>query len=537
MQQVLDFFLKLFDTSDFPARWHCGRWTDFHGWLYIISDLLIWSAYFAIPLLIFNYIRKKEVPFHRVFYLFGTFIFACGTTHLLDALIFWEPLYRLSALVRLGTGIVSWLTVLTLLQVLPIAFAMRTSTDFEKEIEKRKTIEQELNKNNHLLNHAQQIAKLGHWEWRKKDGVQIQGSTELRRIYGISNGNGSLLYEDFLQRTHPDDQPQMIADWRVATQKGHLEPAYYRIINDAQQYIHVLVRGDAIVNEGGEITGLIGTVQDVSQIRRNEEDLLHKTRELESKVAELKRFAFIASHDLKEPLRKISVFASRFREIYSETLPPKGLEYLQKIQDNAGRQQQLVDEIMQLSQLADTEDKREWSSLNSLAQEACDDLELLIRENDALVDIGTLPQAFVVPVQIRILFQNLINNALKFRRPEQRSEIHISGDLVSLADLGWPQEVSDDFSIMNDPNFRKREQYCRLVVRDNGIGFSPEYATSIFEIFRRLHGQEYAGTGLGLAICKQIVDNHRGLITATGRPGEGATFTMYLPVASGNLPS
>ncbi len=534
MQQVLDFFRKLFDTSDFPARWHCGRWTDFHGWLYIISDLLIWSAYFAIPLLLFGYIRKKEVPFHRVFYLFGAFILACGITHLLDAIIFWSPVYRLSAVARFFTGVISWVTVFAVLRVLPAAFAMRTPVDFEKEIEKRKAVEKELNKNNHLLNLAQQIARMGHWEWRKNEGTIVHGSAELLRIYEIAGDNGALHYEDLLQRTHPDDRDYVVANWQKAMQEGLLAPSYYRLIGSSNQIVHIMVQGDALRDANGDIIGLIGTTQDVTQAKRTEEELLQKTRDLESKVIELQRFAFIASHDLKEPLRKISLFASRLQGQFGATLPEKGTEYVQKIQENANRQQQLVDEIMQLSRLSETTETKVWTSLSALAEEVRSDLELLIQDNQAIVLIGALPEAPVAPVQIRILFQNLLNNALKFRLPDRVSEIRISGEIVTRSHADWPQEIPANFSIINDPAFR--EQFCKIVVQDNGIGFEPEYAQMIFQMFKRLHGHEYAGTGLGLAICKQIVENHRGMISAASQPGEGATFTIFLPLTSPTLP-
>ena len=112
MNQVIEFFTKLFDYADWPPRWHCGKWSEFHGWLYIISDLLIWSAYFTIPLVIIKYIsRRSDAEFVKLYFLFAAFILACGATHFLDAVSFWFPLYRLNALVRLITGILSWITV------------------------------------------------------------------------------------------------------------------------------------------------------------------------------------------------------------------------------------------------------------------------------------------------------------------------------------------------------------------------------------------------------------------------------------------
>ena len=142
VQDIIDFFQKLLDSSDWPPRWHCGRWTAFHGWLYIISDLLIWSAYFSIPLIIIRYIsRKQDIRFTRLYFLFGAFILACGATHLLDAIAFWVPVYRFSALMRLITGALSWITVFYLVKYLPLAFSLRSSRELETEIEQRKKAE------------------------------------------------------------------------------------------------------------------------------------------------------------------------------------------------------------------------------------------------------------------------------------------------------------------------------------------------------------------------------------------------------------
>jgi len=145
MDQVLEFFSKLLDSSDWPPRWHCGRWTDFHGWVYIISDLSIWAAYFSIPVVIIRYLSKKQgIKFVRLYFLFAAFILACGATHFLDAVIFWVPVYRLSALTRLITGILSWMTVFYTVKLLPTAFSLKTQKEFESEIEQREKVEVQL---------------------------------------------------------------------------------------------------------------------------------------------------------------------------------------------------------------------------------------------------------------------------------------------------------------------------------------------------------------------------------------------------------
>ena len=156
--QVADFFGNIFSTADWPARWHCGSWSDFHGWLYIISDIGIWASYFAIPVLLMIMLRKKQdIPFHKIIFLFVAFILLCGLTHLIDAAIFWWPAYRLSALLRFITAVVSIFTVYALYKILPTVFNLRTVADLEAEIEKRRMVEEKLTLNEIALNKSLEL--------------------------------------------------------------------------------------------------------------------------------------------------------------------------------------------------------------------------------------------------------------------------------------------------------------------------------------------------------------------------------------------
>jgi chemotaxis family two-component system sensor kinase Cph1 len=172
--QLKDFFTRLFDTSDWPPRWHCGNWTDFHGWLYILSDTAIWAAYFAIPFLLFRIINKRrDIPFPKVIWLFIAFILLCGTTHLIDAAIFWWPAYRLSALVRFFTAVISIFTVFALYKILPVIYNIRTLEQLEAEIGERKKAEQEVRNHQILQQAAEELMA-------KKDEFMSIASHELK---------------------------------------------------------------------------------------------------------------------------------------------------------------------------------------------------------------------------------------------------------------------------------------------------------------------------------------------------------------------
>jgi PAS domain S-box-containing protein len=256
MGQVTDFFKKLFDTSGFPARWHCGQWTFFHGWLYITSDLLIWSAYFTIPLIILRFLsRKHDARFLRLYVLFASFILACGATHFLDAVIFWIPLYRLSAVVKLITGIISWITVWQLIRFMPAAFAQRSVVVLEREIEQRKKAEEEVT----MLNQ-----RLEDIVWEKIQEVKATES-RFRSIIENTQEAISLMDEEFVpfyqnpyaeqhtrwtelhhegiiwyDHTHPEDAAQLkrILD-EVLNNPGKAVEVNFRTLNAGGNYIYL----------------------------------------------------------------------------------------------------------------------------------------------------------------------------------------------------------------------------------------------------------------------------------------------------------
>jgi len=231
-------------------------------------------------------------------------------------------------------------------------------------------------------------------------------------------------------------------------------------------------------------------------------------RELERSNRELQDFASVASHDLQEPLRKINAFGNRLEQKYGHTLPPEAKDYLDRMLNAVKRMQTLIEDLLTYSRVTTRAKPFEPVDLNTVLKEVLGDLEARIAVSGGTVEAGRLPTIEADPTQMRQLFQNLIGNALKFRKPDVPPVVRISGELVEVDGRKW----------------------CRLVVADNGIGFDNQYAERIFGVFERLHGRaEYEGTGMGLAIVRKLVTRHGGTITADGKPGEGATFTILLP--------
>ncbi|MEJ7738899.1 MAG: ATP-binding protein [Chitinophagaceae bacterium] len=535
MDQVLEFFKKLFDTSDWPPRWHCGRWTEFHGWMYIISDLLIWSAYFAIPLLIIKYISKrKDVHFHKIYFLFAAFILACGSTHFLDAVTFWFPVYRLNALVRLITGVISWITVFSLIKMLPSAFSLKSAKQLEEEAEQRKKVEEELRMKNNQLNEAQQIARLGNWEWNLP-GNTIVCSPGLLNIYGLTSAMESMSYENFLQFIHSDERQQVDNYVKDAIAQKKYTEHFHRIVLDDGKVKVIHTKAEVILNEQNEVIKMIGTGQDVTEQKRAEQELLSKSLELEAVNVELQKFAYIASHDLQEPLRKIITFTSLLEKEYKDFVTEKGGVYLDKIISSSMRMQKLIDDILSISMLKASEINFIKTDLNLVVRQVLSDMEVAITSTGTKVQVGQMPVIEASTSQMEQLFQNLISNAIKFRNGDPEVTINteiITGSLLTVEQLKYFQHKYAELTVPGNPNI---EEFCKIYIKDNGIGFEEQYLDKLFVIFQRLHSKTaYEGTGIGLAICKHIVDNHHGLISAKSKIGEGSTFIIILPLLQRN---
>ncbi len=260
-------------------------------------------------------------------------------------------------------------------------------------------------------------------------------------------------------------------------------------------------------------------ISDLTEKRKQEEILQMKNADLETKNSELQAFAYIASHDLQGPLRKIQIFISRIIEKENLNLSENGKEYLNRVQDSAQRMHALIQDLLTYSNTNIAERKFETTDLNEIIEEVKNDLKEEIDAQHATFEATELHALNVIPFQFRQIMQNLIGNALKFINPEQTPHIIIKS------------EIADGIAF-NNIRLSPQKKYCHISVSDNGIGFEPEYNEKIFEVFYRLNTHtEYKGTGIGLAIVKKIVENHGGIITVNSLLNKGTTFDIYIPAA------
>jgi signal transduction histidine kinase len=263
--------------------------------------------------------------------------------------------------------------------------------------------------------------------------------------------------------------------------------------------------------------GLTATFHDISQIKKYQEELQSNINWLGQSNKELEQYAYVASHDLQEPLRKIMVYANVLETSAKEKLDEKNMGHLHKISSAAARMSVLIADILNFSGLK-REPVYERIDLNEVLQNVLEDQELKIVQLNAQITAEQLPVIDAIPLQMNQLFYNLVSNSLKFANTDVEPQLKVSCKRLSEAEI-------KKYSSLNPANI-----YYQIEFSDNGIGFKPEYVEQIFGLFKRLNDkQKFPGSGIGLALCKKVVENHNGIITATGHEGVGATFIIILP--------
>lgn len=276
-------------------------------------------------------------------------------------------------------------------------------------------------------------------------------------------------------------------------------------------------------NEWGETYAVLNIMNDVSSYVKSAEvlDALNKQLELknfelEQKNEEITNFAFVASHDMKEPLRKIHTFADLLMDQGSSPLSQKGKSLVEKITASVHRMEVLIEDILVLTKIHSDPYREETVDLNEILKQVAHDMDEQIKQTDAIIHASDLPVIKANSNQMFYLFKNLMSNALKFQKPGSVPELTITSGIVKRNDL----KIVETY-----------EEYLKLSFADNGFGFDQRYAKKIFQVFQRLHGAtEFSGTGIGLAICKKIMENHNGIITVSSEPGKGSVFNCFFPL-------
>lgn len=410
-----------------------------------------------------------------------------------------------------STPKIIFITLFTTIAIISLAF-VKINRDLDEMKESKELLEL-ANESNNL---AEIVGEYGTWFLNLGNNTYTFSQNEYR-LLGVEPYSFEASLEEFIKYIHPEDLQyvQEIATNMVT--QDILIPFTYRIIRTDGQIRYLRGNGKTVINKSGEKI-LIGTTTDVTDQVEAQKLVEDRNRELETSNKELQAFNYVASHDLQEPLRKIQTFISRLIEKDLQSISSNGQQYLIKIQDSTERMRSLIDDLLQFSRTNKSEKIFETTNFNVLLENSKQDLAQVIETKKATITSELLPETDAIPFQIQQLFTNLINNSLKYSKGEINPEINIYCSIIDAS---------------NEPKLPKKDKtkYCKIIFKDNGIGFDNEYAEKIFVLFNRLHNRdEFSGTGIGLSICKKIVENHKGYIFADGNLNKGATFTIFIPM-------
>lgn len=555
---MLDLLANPFGSSNFQVLSQLGVGSSGFPWVDVLATALIGLAYVAIPFALAHAVRHyRNAPFPWIFWIFAAFMVSCGLSHFADVATSFAPVHPLAVLIKVLTAVFAWVTVLTLGPLVPSALALRDPKGLEEQLSHCNEVEANLEALNAMLEIRvaertraveEQMGQLARSndelkrqveERERFEKVARQSEERMRAVIDAAvDAIVTMDEEGIVEAVNP--ATERIFGFAAAEVIGQnvqmLVPTGFNMEDDEYLLGYTGDGGRKIVHTGREAQGLrkdgtafplhisigelriddrrlfAGIARDITALKRTEGQISRHARELARSNQDLEKFAYAASHDLQEPLRKVQTFGDRLKAKFKTKLGAEGLDCLERMESAVQRMQSLIDGLLGFARVATKGNPFTLVDLSVVAKEVVSDLEVSIEQTRGKVEVGELPAIEADPVQMRQVFQNLIGNALKFHAPDVPPVVKVA---------------------MEDDESRRglNGKTVTIIVSDNGIGFDEKYADRLFMMFQRLHSrQEYPGTGMGLAICRKIVERHGGTITAKSAPGEGATFTMKLPV-------
>jgi len=378
---------------------------------------------------------------------------------------------------------------------------------------------EEIETTRELLDETEELLQFGSWTWEISTNIvswtpglytlleysqhELDGRIGLGFYFDHVLEEYQAAFQDILQESLKEKN-DFSYEYVIRTKSGNMK--------------NISTKAKLVKDGQGDVLKVLCINRDITALRTFEKDQERNIRELNRSNRDLEEFAYIASHDLQEPLRKIAMFTERLKAKYANNLDKEGELFVERILASAGNMRMLIDNLLDFSRANRRSHTFDQVDIKNILDTVVAELELKIEETRARITFsGTFPVIEAVTSEMSQLFSNILSNAIKFRRADQPAEIAVRSARLNKTErhlLGLPAS----------------QTFHKIEVQDNGIGFEPEYSERIFQIFQRLNGKsEYPGSGIGLAICKKIVEKHNGLIFAKSQPDQGATFTIILP--------
>ena len=397
----------------------------------------------------------------------------------------------IALLIAAGTAAGYWLR-----QQRAIYFKQQYEAEIERQTERKKA-EEELQRLNERFTLATRSAEIGVWDWDVQQD-QLVWDDRMYALYGIRREDFTGAYEAWVKGLHPEDALRGNEEIQKALRSEKEFDTEFRVVWPDGQIRHIKAHALVVRDENGRPLRMTGVNYDITGRKQAEEALRKKTEDLDRSNRELEQFAYVASHDLQEPLRMVSSYVQLLARNYKGKLDQDADEFIAYAVDGAARMQKMINDLLEYSRVGTRGKLFAPTDTEEILKQALNNLQLAIEESTAVITSDPLPAVMADDVQMIQLFQNLIGNAIKFRG-EGPPRVHVSAE--------------------------QRGKEWVFSVHDNGIGIAPEYKDRIFLIFQRLHGkEEYPGTGIGLSVCKKIVERHGGRIWVESGVGKGSTF-------------
>ncbi len=372
-----------------------------------------------------------------------------------------------------------------------------------RDITQSKKVTSDLRNSNERFETLARVTNDVVWDWNLETG-EVWHNDGFYRLIGMEPGKRVADLNHWKDQIHPDDRDRVWNSFCGVLDSGKLEWQEEYRFGQLTGPRDILDRGHVILDANGRPVRMVGVMIDISRLKEVENRLRHQAGELARSNKDLEQFAYVASHDLKEPLRMVTSFVQMLKRKYQGRLDVEADDYIRYAVEGALRMHSLIDDLLTYSHVDRKTDSFEVTGVGEVLERVLQTLGDPIRESGAEVTVGDLPVVFADPIQLGQLLQNLIGNAIKYRKPGEPLRIHISAE--------------------------RCENAWKFVVKDNGIGIAAEFSDRIFKLFQRLHTkEEYPGTGIGLAICKRISERHGGRIWVESVLGEGSTFYFLIP--------